>query len=470
MTSFCRGNKSVFLIFCSLPVFLFSASFLCVDAHGADTDPGLKFIENKNQWPGNVHFLATIPGGNMTIGPGRFSYYFVDGKRLHELHERAHHAGDPDAAMDWNIKHHSVQAEFIGSNPSVPLPFGRSTEYYNYYLGNDETKWASKAYAYQGMVYPSFYDGVDLKVYSSGNHLKYDFIVAPSGDPSQIVVEYQGMEHVKLDNGNLILQTSLAEIIEQRPFAYQFINGEKIIVNSEYSLTGNRLSFCFPDGYDPCYELVIDPLLIFSTYSGFTADNWGSTATPGEHGTLYSSGVTSTLEHGGNFSATPGAYQSSYGGEYDIGIYKYDSTGSTLLYATLLGGVESESPHSLVMNKDNELIVLGTTSSSDFPTTNGAYDRSYNLGTSVNPVGSYSYNQGSDIFVARLSKDGTQLKASTFLGGSQNDGLNSRSSLLVRNYGDQLRGDVITDARRKYLHQLCYCFHRFFSSYIYGRI
>src|SRR5690606_6093379 len=135
-----------------------------------------------------------------------------------------------------------------------------------------------------------------------------------------------------------------------------------------FRLCENVVTFDFPDGYDSCEVLVIDPLLIFSTYSGSTADNWGSTATPGERGNLYSAGVTEE-GGGGSFPATPGAFQTSSAGLYDIGILKYDSLGMQLLYATYLGGKASESPHSLVMNDDEELVLLGTTSSLDFPTT-----------------------------------------------------------------------------------------------------
>jgi hypothetical protein len=189
-------------------------------------------------------------------------------------------------------------------------------------------------------------------------------------------------------------------------------------------------------------------LLIFSTYSGSTADNWGSTATPGEKGNLYSAGVTNhfvNVRFSGVFPATGGAFQTTYGGLYDIGILKYDSSGSKLLYASYLGGDDSESPHSLVMNANDELIVLGTTSSPNFPTTANAFDRSFNKGKLVSHV--VTYSNGSDIVIARISKDGTKLLASTFVGGTDNDGLNPDSSILTKNYGDELRGDVIADAQ-----------------------
>ncbi|HEY5824850.1 MAG TPA: PKD domain-containing protein, partial [Cyclobacteriaceae bacterium] len=235
---------------------------------------------------------------------------------------------------------------------------------------------------------------------------------------------------------------------EKRPIAYQVINGNQVYVKCEYKLCDNQLSFVFPDGYDQCYELIIDPLLIFSTYSGSTADNWGSTATPGENGNLYSAGVTNRFvgdRFSGDFPVTSGAFQTTYGGLYDVGLLKYDSTGQHLLYASYLGGSDNESAHSLVMNANQELIILGTTGSSDFPTSTNAFSKIFKGGRpEVNVV---NYDFGTDLFVARISKDGSQLISSTYLGGSANDGLNPTRGILAANYGDELRGDVITDAQ-----------------------
>jgi hypothetical protein len=423
---------------------------LFIDSYNAfaKIDPELRFIENKNQWPSGINFGARIPGGKMFVQPGRFSYFLKDEKMLDDIHERTHkRLNESDASLffDLNIKNHFVQVNFKGANlNSIPTPFGKLNTYYNYYLGNDPSGWASEANSYSGIYYKQFYKGIDLKIYSIGENLKYDYIVAPYADASQIIVEYEGADNIFLDNGNLMIKTSLGDLIEKRPYAFQFINGKKIEVKCEYLLHEGIVTFGFPEGFDPCHELTIDPLLIFSTFSGSTADNWGSTATPGEKGTLYSAGVTNEESDGGKFPAKPGAFQTTYGGQYDIGILKYDSLGQTLLYATYLGGHESESPHSLIMNADEELIVLGTTSSSSFPTTVGAIDRSFEGGDAVSHV--LNFDHGSDLFVARINKDGTALLSSTFLGGDENDGLNSGA--LVKNYGDELRGDVITDADR----------------------
>ncbi len=420
-------------------------------AMATDPAPPVKFIENKNQWPSSIQFATRVQGVNMQVEPGRFVYYFLDEQKIQQIHERSHHSNHKNEAdiLDDQIEGYAVHVNFAGANRSAkPLPFGRSSEYYNYFIGSDSCHWASRAYAYEGFIYPSLYSGIDLEVYSSGEHVKYDLIVAPNADPTQIIVEYSGAASLQLRQGDLHVSTPLADIIEKKPVAWQLIDGRKVLVECEYQLVHNILSFHFPAGYDPCYELTIDPLLIFSTYSGSAADNWGSTATPGEKGNLYSAGVTNhyvQAVYSGVYPATAGAFQTSYGGLYDIGILKYDSAGSKMLYASYLGGSQSESPHSLVMNVNEELIVMGTTSSSNFPTTATAFDRSYNGGDGVSHV--VTYNTGSDIVISRISKDGSTLLASTYIGGTKNDGLNPDGSALTKNYGDELRGDVITDVQ-----------------------
>lgn len=406
--------------------------------------PEIKFIENKCQWPEQIQFSAKLPGGTMQLSPGAFAYTFIDQQRLNELHELGHHQEESSIAeSDLQIQAHRVRVSFVGSNKtSVPVPFGKHPEYYNYFLGSDKSGWSSYVSAYDGVLYQEYYQGIDLKVYSQGTHVKYDFNLAAGADPSQINFQYTGVDQVSLENGDLVVNASKFTFYEKKPVAYQFIDGKKVFIMCEYVLKGNRVSFNFPESFDACYPLVIDPLLIFSTYSGSTADNWGSTATPGEHGTLYSSGVAN--HHlGGTFPATTGAFQINYGGAYDVAILKYDSTGQKLVYASYLGGSNNESPHSLVMNSQNELLVLGTTSSFNFPTTAGAIDNSFNGGFPEANV--IPYNNGSDLFVAKISGNGSQLLSSTYLGGSGNDGLNPQSSPLVANYGDELRGDIITD-------------------------
>jgi CHU_C Type IX secretion signal domain/PKD domain len=407
--------------------------------------PGFSFIKNKTQWPEGIEFSTKVPGGNLYLEHGVWTFSFLDKERIQRLHEQGHHTfrENPVRGGMPCIDGVAIKFAFEGANKLAEAqPFGLIPTTYNYFVGNDPSRWSSDNRAYEGVVYSSFYPGIDLKISGDGTNLKYDFIVAAEADPSCITVKYSGARKTWLDQGDVIIESQLATLIEKKPVAYQRIHGVRKLVPCQYTFRDDAIGYVFPNGYDACEELVIDPLLIFSTYSGSTADNWGSTATPAEHGMLYSSGVTSEYV-GGFFPATAGSFQVNYGGLFDVALLKYDSLGENLLYASYLGGSDSESPHSLVMNSQNELLVLGTTSSANFPTTSVAIDRSYNGGTYDYNVISYDF--GSDIFVAKVSQNGNQLMASTFLGGSSNDGLNPSGGLLVANYGDELRGDIIAD-------------------------
>jgi len=424
-----------------------------VCGHGLVAGPGVDFIENKGQWHRQFDFTARTSGGLFGVGQGTFHFTFINQKQIEERHLGNHGQYKENSVQSSTLNGHVVSTSFLGFNPtSIPQAFGQMPQYYNYFLGSDREKWRSSVHAYEGVIYPSFYPGIDLKVYSEGSNLKYDFIIEPGADPFLIQWKYEGAELISFRNGDIEIKTPIADLIEKKPIAYQIIDGKKIFTRVEYKLNDGKLSFNIIDDYDHCFPLVIDPLLIFSTYSGSTADNWGSTATPGEHGNLYSSGITILVENGianGTFPATSGAFQTTWGGIFDVAILKYDSTGHQLLYASYLGGFFSESPHSLVMDKDENLLVLGTTSSFDFPTSPGAFRQSFAGGTAIpqefNRETPITYENGSDIFVTKISKDGTKLLASTYLGGSKNDGLNPSISLLVQNYGDQMRGDIISD-------------------------
>jgi hypothetical protein len=429
-------------------LFIFFQS-ISVPVSGQDNQ-GLKFIQNKGQWNEDIDFQALVPGGRLGVSASGFSVQLLDMEKMEEQHHTSHGAiseatGQPAIEP---IDGHYFQINLVGANQQAKFTLGTPLDsYYNYFLGNDSCRWATNALTYESILYQDVYEGIDFRVSSRGIDLKYDFIVQPGADPSQIQIEYCGVSGIEKPNDELEIRTEVGALKELKPFSYQFNNHNNNPVASEFRLENNIVSFSFPDGYDECSELVIDPILIFSTYSGSTADNWGSTATPGEHGTLYSAGVT-RQDLGGSFPVTVGAFQTTNKGSFDMGIIKYDSAGMKILYATYLGGVNNDSPKSLVVDKTSgDLIVLGLSSSPDYPTSSNTFDSTFNLGTTIfNRV--LNTEDQWDIVITRLSSTGDQLVGSTFLGGSGNDGLNTPKQSggpLVVNYGDEMRGDVITD-------------------------
>lgn len=419
----------------------------------------LIFIENKNQWSDDVYFSAQLPVGAIYLYDNSFRFFLTDVERLSHKHKKyedrqLYENGDKACIEEKGIQNHSYNVNFVNANTKVsPFGKGKTKQYYNYFLGADSTKWASKAHGYTEVNYENLYNAIDLKVYSRYKLPKYDFVVRPGGNPSDILLQYNGVDDIYVFNDQLYIETSLGLVKEDVPVVYQIIDGERISVNAKYVLDCDVLSFQFPEGYNDHEELIIDPLLIFSTYSGSSADNWGNTATPGENGKFYSGGITNHFRGDGSggsnflgeFPSTIGAYQTTWGGIWDVAIIKYDSTGSQVEYATYLGGSGSEVPHSIIMDNDENLVIFGTTNSTDFPTTSNAYLKSFQGGVSHETILGEIFANGSDVFVAKLSKDGSQLMASTYFGGNGNDGQNLSISPLTKNYGDEQRGEVFID-------------------------
>lgn len=421
----------------------------------ATDKPGLKFIENKNQWNEDLLYRAKINGGYLSLNKNGLAFHFINYQQINEHHRQrqfARYAENGEVSVEETcIDNWYTTLSFLGTNTVTPVATGKSSEYYNYFLGSDTKRWASEAYAYENILYPEIYTGIDLRIYSSGPHAKYDWIVKAGQDPCAIQWQYKGFDSLYLQAGSVYAKTTIADVIERKPYAYQDKHGYRFEIPVTFVLENGVLQYAFPEGYDSCYDLVIDPLLIFSTYSGATADNWGSTATPGERGTLYSSGVVRDAYSSntgqplsGKLSKTEGSFQTINAGGYDIAIFKYDSTGRQLLFATYLGGSSSDSPHSLLVNNDDELLVLGTTSSPNFPTSTNAFKKNFQGGNPVTPT-TIGYPSGSDIILSRIRADGKQLLSSTYIGGPDNDGLNVRNGPLVKNYGDDQRGDIIVD-------------------------
>jgi len=422
---------------------------LLVFSHGRDTLEGSstwRFSENKGQWESAIKYKAQIKNGAFFIEQNQITFVIKDQtaiNRLVEFKNSSHYMPPTSPPIDNTVNAHAIQMEFLGANklceliPQVPFP-----DYENYYLGNDPKKWTSQVTVYEAITYKELYKGIDLKVYSNDHHFKYDFIIAPNSDYRQIKTNYKGTNGLSISKGNLIVKTSIVDIVELRPYAYQLVNNKEIAVECDFEINDNIVSYKIGE-YNPSLPLIIDPTLVFCTYSGSTADNWGYTATYDQLGNMYSGGSV----FGTGYPTTIGAFQTTYGlGSCDISITKFNTTGNSLIFSTYLGGSGSEVPNSLMTNENNELYMLGTTGSVDFPTTVGCYDNSFNGGTSYILTYVLQYPNGSDIVLAKFSATGTALIGSTYYGGSGIDGLNSVDT-LKKNYADDVRGEIMIDAQ-----------------------
>jgi gliding motility-associated-like protein len=414
---------------------------------------------NAGQWDEHILYKIDLKSGWMYLEQGRFVFHMTNlgdiygHKHDHDAHQHEDHGSSKKDSVKWHV----VQQTFLGANLSVKTNASEKSLWYkNYFLGKDQSKWKSNLYAAQKLNYPDFYDGIDLIV-ETNEQVKYSFIVKPNVNASLIKYKYIGADKVWIDKaGKLHMRASLGEVIEEAPTAWTIDeNGKKTKVDAAFKIVNKAVTFELGQ-YNPNETLVIDPFLSFSTFTGSTADNWGYTATPGTDGSLFAGGIVFSA----GYPITAGAFQSSFaGGDFgtaiglynfsiDIGITKFNSTGTAMLYSTLLGGNGNETPNSIVTNNLNELFVMGTTSSTNFPVNSAAYNQTKSGGFSIEGGGTtgneINFNNGTDIFVTRFNAAGTAILGSTYVGGSGNDGI-SLSSVLAFNYGDPFRGEIIVD-------------------------
>jgi len=416
---------------------------------------GIVFTENKSQYPASVLFKSDILGGTVFLEKECLTYVFHGSNQSKPAHIPGLHNNHPFKSIKNEIIH-SYKVLFVNYNNECTVTAQNQIEgYENRIKGNNPLKWCTHIKSYNKVIYHSLWKGIDLIMYQNGNILKYDFVVYPGADPNVIKLQYEGIDSISITQNNIVLKTKVNQIVERKPVSYQYSTKSRDTVQSYYVLddAAKKLSYRIYK-YDKKRTLFIDPELIFSTYTGAVGDNWGFTATFDNEGNVYSGGINYNPD-GVGYPVSLGAFQqTNNGGDCDIAIIKYDPTGTKRLYATYLGGIESEFPHSMVVNSRNELIVYGTTSSPDFPMKN-AYDNIFKGGESIS-YDDVQFPSGSDLFVVKLSPDGSNLMASTFIGGSKNDGFNMSkrwdyplalggNDSLLFNYGDDARGEVIVD-------------------------
>jgi len=409
------------LLFLSICLNLSAQSCANLHQHSAKTE-ALTFIPNKHQWHPNIAYKVALGGINtLFLEKNALTWYFHDSAILEKLH---HNKSGTDT-LSWS--NHAYQVNFLGATPNPQIMGqGKQKTYHNYFKGDDPSRWAGKVPVFHGVVYEELYAGIDMAAYSENGNFKYDFIVAAGVDPSVIQLDYRGTNGLHLQKGNLIVETSVTQIKELKPYAYQKINGKEVAVPCFYQLNNNIVSFEFPEGYHPSTPLIIDPVVVAATISGASSDNWGFTATYDNAGNIYAGGASFDV----GYPTTLGAFQTSFGGgARDIAVTKYNPDGSQQIYATYIGGSQSDQPHSMIVDFNGQLCIYGITRSLNYPVTSTAFQ--------PNNAG------GKEIVVTKLNVDGSALIGSTYLGGSNTDGEN----LISPNTNDANRGEIILDAQ-----------------------
>ena len=343
----------------------------------------LSFEANRGQAPSGYAFMHRGPSGNLLLGPSESRMQFRGG---------------------------AIDVKLAGANPAAvieglePAP-GRV----NYFLGNQPEKWRTGVGTFARVRCGQVYPGIDLVYYGREEALEYDFEVAPGARPEAIQLVFEGAQHVEIDpQGDLVIQTAGGVVTHRRPVARQVIEGQVLEVLARF-----RLSEASPGvwqagldvgRYDVTRKLVIDPVLVFSTFLGGTGDDQAFGIAVDAQGCVYVSGQTTSTDF-----PTVGTQRNLNSGGYDVFVSKFSATGRELIYSTYLGGNNNDRGFHLAVDTNGCAVVVGQTFSINYP---------------ISKPFQANYGGGDrDGFITKLSPDGAALVFSTYVGGSGSDDL-----------------------------------------------
>jgi hypothetical protein len=384
---------------------------LSFEANQGQMDPQVKFLSR-----GSAYSVSLTSGGmTLTLRPSSVvtprngyspsSAWASQGSRGRELapfgRDRNPHAQTRPAPV-------SVKINLVGaaSNPKVVGEQPLETKV-NYFVGQDSSKWCTNVKTFARVRYQNVYPGIDLVYYGSNRQVEYDFVVAPGADPSKIQFSVNNVDSVTVDaSGNLSLVKAGSNLLFQSPHIYQEIAGRKRRIRGGYTVRDNKNVSFTVAGHDRTRTLVIDPVLVYSTFLGGSGDDEGYAIAVDSTGNSYITGITNSTDFP---SATLGGPSSA---QTKIFVAKLNASGSALQFVDYFGGTTGDDwSMGIAIDSSNNTYVTGSTTSSDFPLSNGAY------------AASLSGTQ--DGFLVKLAADGSSILYSTYIGGSGVDFANA---------------------------------------------
>jgi hypothetical protein len=357
---------------------------------------GPAFIENKGQWHPDVLYLCRLGGLDAWITKWGVNYTFFKLEEKLSAQAREPSLREKFGCREVELIGHRVLMKLRGC-AAHPQREGREMleGYYNYLIGNDPTRHATYVRRYKEAWVKGVYAGIDMRYYLEGGRLRYDWVVEPGGDPSQIVFELEGSEKTYIDSeGRLVFTTRFGEVKLAELRVYQ---GDREIGGRFVERPGGW--GIVVGSYDPTQLLVIDPL-VYSTYIGGSDFDWGHAIAVDGSGNAYVTGWTASPD----YDVTPGAFQTTKGGDADVFVTKLNATGTALVYSTYIGGSGNDRGNAIAVDGSGNAYVTGYTESTDYDVTLGAFQTT-NEG-------------GQDVFVTKLNATGTALVYSTYIGGS----------------------------------------------------
>ncbi|MDG6225194.1 MAG: fibronectin type III domain-containing protein [Candidatus Thermoplasmatota archaeon] len=370
---------------------------------------GSVFTQNNGQIKDHgILFYGSGPDGRIAFS--KDGIYITSVSRTPEIRGRS--SLDPKQLMIEDripskegeiVSINTIKLSFPGRNDVIPKGRDRAPWFSNFFYGNDPGKWRTQVPNYREIVYEDLWDGIDLVYRTDGGSVKYDIIIHPGSDPSRIGFRVEGHNHLEVnERGDLVITTDHRDVLDTGLVAF-YEDGPNERIPCDFMITGHD-TYGFDIGsYDLSRVLIVDPL-IYSTFLGGSNDETGYGIAVDPSGNVYITGSTGSFV----FPTTIGVYDTSNNGGYgDVFVTKINSSGSSLLYSTFIGGSGIDSGRAIELDSSGNAYITGGTSSTDYPITSGAYNT--------------TYKGWGDVFVTKINPTGSSLIYSTFIGGSEDE-------------------------------------------------
>ncbi|NIR87370.1 hypothetical protein GWO13_07300, partial [Candidatus Bathyarchaeota archaeon] len=381
-------------------------------SHAKFSSLQVPFIKNEGQVDDKVYYYANTFAGTIFVTKGGLTYSIP----TENLKESADIQFDleKNSAVSEPVSMAVIREEFVTTKNLQPSPHQKSKTAVNYFAGKEEN-WITNISTFDSIDLGEVFPNVDVRLKAHGNNVEKIFVIKPGGNPQHIRMSFDGIDSLQVgSSGDLLIRTETGAISMSEPVSYQYVDGQKKDIGVSYMVYGtNDYGFVVED-YNANYPLVIDPLLA-STFLGGAGGDTGMALLFDSSDNVFVAGFTGSPD----FPTTSDTIQQSQGGNLDGFVSKLSSDLSTILTSTYIGGSARDLVSSIFLDSSGNIYLTGKTRSSDYPTTDNAFDQTH--GGDVDGV------------VSKLSSDLSTLSASTFLGGSGRD---SATAVSLDSAGD----------------------------------
>lgn len=342
------------------------------------------FIENKGQWHDSILFGARAEFGAFALTETGLRY-------------------DIYSNVEDIVRDEIIELNFKDGNPEEVTGIDEGTGVYNFIIGNDPEGWVSGARSFDRIYLENVWDGIDIEYYQYDGNLKYDIVLEPYSDPTDMIFEVNGYSDMVIRSDSMSLRTDSGVEVTDGGLNTFYDDGDRQSVESRF-VEASPGEFSFEIlGRDVRRPVRIDPI-VFSTFIGGFETERSRGLAMDDDCNIYISGETISP----NFPVTQGSYQTTLSGNYDALFMKMDETGNNMLSSTFFGGTEVERVHGIDIAENGDIVAVGSTTSDDLPVTPNAFNMTRN-GSEM------------DIFVLRMDPSLSSLSYSTYFGGTDGE-------------------------------------------------